>query len=66
MQKAKPVLSAGRPSAARAMSVEDTEALTRINAQITESQKRKLKIYSAQTGKSFTDIIRAWIDALPE
>ncbi|MET3109103.1 hypothetical protein AAKU58_003952 [Oxalobacteraceae bacterium GrIS 1.18] len=60
-------LAAGRPSVKKQQaSMEDEVVLVRINAQITEQQHEKLKIYAAKNKKSVRDLISAFIDGLPD
>ena len=59
-------LAAGRPSAGKkAFSMADDAVLVRINAQVTEAQHQKLKIHAAKNKTSVSELLRAYIDALP-
>lgn len=59
-------MTAGRPSKKTVMSLEDIEPTERINIEVSASQKRKFKIHSAKTGLSYSQLVRQFIDGLPE
>ena len=44
----------------------DDAVLVRINAQVTEAQHQKLKIHAAKNKTSVSELLRAYIDTLPE
>ena len=60
-------LAAGRPSAAKKkISMKDDAQLVRINAQVTEAEHQKLKLYSVKNKTSISELLRAYIATLPE
>jgi hypothetical protein len=60
-------LMAGRPSKVKqSMQLADTEPVERIHIEVTAAQKEKLKIYSAKTKRTVSQILRQFIDDLPE
>jgi dsDNA-binding SOS-regulon protein len=60
-------LAAGRPSAGKKnFSMADDVVLVRINAQVTEAQHQKLKVYAAKNKTSVSELLRAYIASLPE
>lgn len=60
-------LSAGRPSKVKqSMQLADTEPVERIHIEVTASQKEKLKIYSARSKQTYSQLVRQFIDNLPE
>lgn len=59
-------LSAGRPSTVRKATMEDTPRLVRFNAQITEDEHTKLKLYAVKNKVSISSLLRGWIAALPD
>ena len=60
-------LAAGRPSAGKQkFSMKDDAVLVRINAQVTEAEHQKLKIYAAKSKTSISDLLRTYIATLPE
>lgn len=59
-------LSAGRPSAAKTfVNMADEPAMVRINAQVTEEEHQKLKMYAVKNKKSISQLLRAYIATLP-
>jgi hypothetical protein len=61
-------LGAGRPSEKRKVSMADEMPadLVRINAQVSTAHREKLKIYCVKNKTSITDLLRDFIDKLPE
>lgn len=60
-------LSASRPSKVKqSMSLAETEAIERIHIEVTASQKEKFKIHSARTKQTYSQLVRQFIDNLPE
>lgn len=60
-------LSAGRPSKVRqSMQLADAEAMERIHIEVTASQKEKFKVYSARTRQTYSQLVRQFIDSLPD
>ncbi len=59
-------LSAGRPSEKKKVDMRDDVLMVRINAQVTEDEHQKLKMYAVKNKKSISDLLRAYIATLPE
>lgn len=71
MSKTTLTLTAGRPSAGRSAatlaSLADTGAgRKRVNFDVSEQQHRKLKMHAAREGVSITDLLKAYVDQLPD
>lgn len=65
----KTTLSAGRPSArkaAKAMAGEDKELKVRVNVELPESARDKLKMHALKNKKTISDLIRAYVASLPD
>ena len=64
-------LSAGRPSAkasssATLASLADKAATVRVNFDLERAAHTKLKVYAAKQGKTVKDLLKAYVDSLPE
>ena len=67
MSTKKPMLSAGRPSARKAaISMADKEPLVRINVELPAAARAKLKMHALKNDRTISDLIRAYIDKLPD
>lgn len=64
----KTTLSAGRPSARKAVMVmaDDDEPLVRINVELTVAARQKLKMHALKNRKTISQLIRGFVDTLPE
>lgn len=62
-----PTLSAGRPSARKAaLSMADKEKQVRVNVELPESARDKLKMHALKNKQTISDLIRAYVASLPE
>ena len=71
MSKTAGTLSAGRPSAkassaATLASLADKAATVRVNFDLERDAHTKLKVYAAKQGKTVKDLLKAYVDSLPE
>ena len=71
MSKATGTLSAGRPSAktssaATLASLADKAPTVRVNFDLERDAHTKLKVYAAKQGKTVKDLLKAYVDSLPE
>jgi hypothetical protein len=71
MSKPTGTLSAGRPSAnaspaATLASLADKADTVRVNFDLDRAAHTKLKVYAAKQGKTVKDLLKAYIDSLPE
>ena len=67
MSTAKTGLSAKQPSKQKAaISMADTELPVRINVELPPAARAKLKMHALKKGKTISDLIRAYIDKLPD
>lgn len=61
-----PTLSAGRPSARKAaLSMADKEIMVRINVELPEAARAKIKMHALKNKATISDLIRQYIDSLP-
>lgn len=71
MSKTTVTLSAGRPSAkassaATLASLADKGATVRVNFDLERDAHTKLKVYAAKQGMKIKDLLKAYVDSLPE
>ena len=67
MSTKKPMLSAGRPSARKAvLSMADEETMVRINVELPEAARAKIKMHALKNKRTISDLIRAYIAGLPD
>jgi len=71
MSKSSSTLSAGRPSAkgnqaVTLASLADKADTVRVNFDLERAAHMKLKVYAAKQGKTIKDVLKAYIDSLPE
>lgn len=71
MSKTTGTLSAGRPSAkassaATLASLADKAATVRVNFDLDRDAHTKLKVYAAKQGMKIKDLLKAYVDSLPE
>ncbi len=71
MSKTTGTLSAGRPSAkassaATLASLADKGATVRVNFDLERDAHTKLKVYAAKQGMKIKDLLKAYVDSLPE
>jgi hypothetical protein len=70
MSKNATTLSAGRPSAknpaATLASLADKADTVRVNFDLDRASHTKLKVYAAKQGKTVKDLLKSYIDSLPE
>lgn len=57
-------LSAGRPSAKAKLA--DKEDTVRVNFDLGRAAHTKLKVYAAKQGKTVKDLLKAYVESLPE
>lgn len=71
MSKTTGTLSAGRPSAkassaATLASLAEKAATVRVNFDLDRDAHTKLKVYAAKQGMKIKDLLKAYVDSLPE
>lgn len=71
MSKTTGTLSAGRPSAkassaATLASLADKADTVRVNFDLERDAHTKLKVYAAKQGKTVKDLLKGFVDSLPE